>query len=249
MQAATLHYVELRAGLDRAQMTEVNASARMANARQAFIPDPNAGQAESEQLRPGDQRVEGGCGRKRPERQGARGDRPAEASPTMTRLRRDSKPRPAAAPTVMPVSSEDARIDAIRRLLRDICEAADGRDLAPPWGTTDGPASPGARFEVACPPDLPFAALGVIPWPDETYGLVDVRLRDGPWKRPPIESAFGPFREDIQIPGVPGQMVAHLGRPRTPGDSTTERMGQGRAPRLDLHPPRPATAVLIAGTA
>ena len=46
VQAATLHYVELRASLDRAQMTEVNAYARLANVREAFIRDPNSGQAE-----------------------------------------------------------------------------------------------------------------------------------------------------------------------------------------------------------
>jgi hypothetical protein len=46
VQAATLHYVELRASLDRAQVTEVNAAAVLENVRQAFITNPNSGQAE-----------------------------------------------------------------------------------------------------------------------------------------------------------------------------------------------------------
>jgi hypothetical protein len=38
--------VELRASLDRAQVAEVNASAVLENARQAFITNPNSGQAD-----------------------------------------------------------------------------------------------------------------------------------------------------------------------------------------------------------
>jgi hypothetical protein len=126
----------------------------------------------------------------------------------MTRVRRDARPGGSRVRRARGAAVTDARITAVRDLLRDVCAAADGRDLAPRWGVTDGPASTGARFVIACPPDRPFEEIGVVPWPDETYGVVDVRLRDGPWEWPPIEVAFGPFHEDIQIPGAPSQLVA-----------------------------------------
>jgi hypothetical protein len=139
----------------------------------------------------------------------------------VTKLPKAGKPagrNPAGATPRRPsgASSTARRVDALRRLLRDVCEAADARQLMPTWGTGDGPERPGARFVIDGPRQSPFAKLGVIPWPDETYGGVQVTLRGAPWDWTPVDEAFGPFREEVQIPGAPRQLVATWDEPGLP---------------------------------
>jgi hypothetical protein len=134
----------------------------------------------------------------------------------VTRLRPDAQPAPSGRHPTGRAGTVEKRITALRDLLRDVCAAGNGRDLAPRWGTTDGPASPSARFVIDCPAGTPFEAIGVVPWPDETYGVVDVRLRRAPWDVAPFEQAFGPFREEVQIPGAPRRLVATWEEPDLP---------------------------------
>ena len=154
----------------------------------------------------------------------------------MTRLRRDAKAAASEARPTGNAAPAKVRVAALRELLRDVCAAADGRDLTPRWGATDGPDAPGARFVIEPPPDRPFEAIGVVPWPDQTFGAIDVRLRGGPWDWPPLERAFGPFREEIQIGRVAAPAGDHVGRAGSAGDRLCHGLGGAGGAHVRVDP-------------
>jgi hypothetical protein len=134
------------------------------------------------------------------------------------------------------------RIGALRALLYDVCAAADARDITRQWGEqasdTAGP------LRLACPLDVPFATLAITPWPDETYGVIDIVLRDAPWDPQPLEAVFGPFTETTQLDAGPRRLVAFWDQPELPASALLQVwMGPAGIDALTIRrDPRPATA-------